>query len=288
MYKSILLICLLLMFTNGFAQKPKKIKDPYLSSFRLVPTTEADPIPEFYMNDTEVSNKEYLETLTKIKKSGNNELYQALLPDTSVWKNNFGDPYVDHYLRYPGFSNFPVVGITFKQAMQYAEWLTIWYNQQSNRSFKKIVIEVPDEAQWELAARGGDSNAIFPWGTHSTQDASGNWLANFTRADQSNTTWDTVKGHRVLVSYLATKSPEAALITAFVREFAPNRYGLYNMAGNVEEIVRNSESPIHGLAKGGSYADPGHFLRIDTRSFYNLDEASSKRGFRLSMRVIEE
>ncbi len=288
MYRIGLITMLFLVLSvSSYSQKIKrnKINDPLLSMFRLIPAASS---PEFYMNETEVSNGEYLETLSKIAASGDRVLYKKLLPDTNVWRSNFGDPYIDHYLRYPGFKDFPVVGITYKQAERYCEWLTHWYNQQPNRKIKRILIELPDEIQWEIAARAGSADAIYPWGTPYTQDATGKWLANFTRVDQGNIVWDTLCNQRVLVGLPSDKLPNEALITAPVRSYESNDYGLYNMAGNVEEMVRYPDAVGLGLAKGGSYADPGHFLKISSRAFYQKEEASHKRGFRLSMRILEE
>lgn len=288
MYRIALITMLFLVLSvSSYCQKIKrnKINDPLLATFRLIPAASS---PEFYMNETEVSNGEYLETLSKIAASGDSVLYHQLLPDTNVWRNNFGDPYIDHYLRYPGFKDFPVVGITYKQAERYCEWLTHWYNQQPKRKIKRIVIELPNEAQWEMAARAGRADAIYPWGTPYTQDATGKWLANFTRVDQGNIVWDTLCNQRLLVGLPSDKLPNEALITTPVQTYGSNDYGVYNMAGNVEEIVRYHGTEGLGLAKGGSYADPGHFLKISSRAFYQIEEASHKRGFRLSMRILEE
>src|SRR6187402_1629822 len=71
-------------------------------------------VASFYMDETEIANIHWLEYMHYLAKDSTQEVYAAALPDTMVWvgKLAFNDPYVDHYLRYPGFSYFPVVGIS--------------------------------------------------------------------------------------------------------------------------------------------------------------------------------
>ena len=79
-------------------------------------------VASFYMDETEIANIHWLEYLyhltTDSTKVDGGKAYNAALPDTLVWRSKlaFNDPYVDHYLRYPGFRYFPVVGIRWKQA----------------------------------------------------------------------------------------------------------------------------------------------------------------------------
>ena len=70
-------------------------------------------VASFYMDETEIANIHWLEYLHYIKRDSSAEAYQAAIPDTTVWASElaFNDPYVDHYLRYPGFRYFPVVGV---------------------------------------------------------------------------------------------------------------------------------------------------------------------------------
>src|SRR6185437_9863021 len=69
-------------------------------------------VASFYMDETEIANIHWLEYLFFIKRDSSQEFYESALPDTTVWASElaYNDPYVDHYLRYPGFRYFPVVG----------------------------------------------------------------------------------------------------------------------------------------------------------------------------------
>ena len=83
-------------------------------------------VASFFMDETEVANIHWMEYLFYLQRDSSEESFTNALPDTLVWRSElaFNDPYVDHYFRYPGFRFFPVVGIDWKQASDYAIWRT--------------------------------------------------------------------------------------------------------------------------------------------------------------------
>ena len=111
-----------------------------------------------------------------------------------------------------GLEDHPVVHVAFKDAEAYAKWA------------KK---ELPTEAEWEFAARGGLENAEFAWGDEFTPD--GRHIAN---------TWQGEFPHE----NLKTDGYER---TSPVGVFPPNGYGLYDMIGNVWEWTTDWYSSAH-------------------------------------------
>ena len=103
-------------------------------------------VSSFYMDETEVANIHYLEFLHYIKLDSSRDFYNEVLPDTTVWakKLALNDPYVDHYLRYPGFRYHPVVGVTWNQANAYAKWRSIMVNY---KLAEDAGLEIPAETR---------------------------------------------------------------------------------------------------------------------------------------------
>ncbi|WP_316770828.1 SUMF1/EgtB/PvdO family nonheme iron enzyme [Pedobacter frigiditerrae] len=91
-------------------------------------------VSSFYMDETEVSNTNWLEYLNWIKRSypADAQYYYEELPDTLVWRRplSFNEPYVNNYLRHPAYQNYPVVGVSALQAERYCEWRTDMVNEK--------------------------------------------------------------------------------------------------------------------------------------------------------------
>ena len=92
-------------------------------------------VSSYYMDETEISNfhwLEYLYWLQRVFKADYPEVYERALPDTLVWRSRLGynEPYVDYYLRHPAYRDYPVVGVSWKQATEFCLWRTDRVNEQ--------------------------------------------------------------------------------------------------------------------------------------------------------------
>jgi sulfatase modifying factor 1 len=91
-------------------------------------------VSSFYMDETEVKNidyREYLYWVSRVFGADYPEVFKKALPDTLVWRSRlaFNEPYVEYYLRHPAYSDYPVVGISWLQATDYAAWRTDRVNE---------------------------------------------------------------------------------------------------------------------------------------------------------------
>jgi formylglycine-generating enzyme required for sulfatase activity len=91
-------------------------------------------VPSFYIDETEVSNLDYLEYLywtSRVFGKDHPEVYQRALPDTLVWRDKlaYNEPLVNMYLRHPAYQNYPVVGVSWVQATEYCKWRTDRVNE---------------------------------------------------------------------------------------------------------------------------------------------------------------
>jgi gliding motility-associated lipoprotein GldK len=213
---------------------------------------------------------------------------QPIYPDTTVWIKDFAysynEPMHNDYFWHQAFSDYPVVGVSWKQAKAFCEWRTLNKNSTIKKGKKKRMdmvnrFRLPTEAEWEYAARGGLSSATYPWGGPYTKNDRGCYLANF-------------KPNR------GDYAADGALYTVEAKSYDPNGYNLYNMAGNVSEWTNSSYNPgsyefvstmnpnvtdnsnMRKVVRGGSWKDVSYMLQVSTRDFEYADTARSYIGFR--------
>lgn len=91
-------------------------------------------VSSFYMDETEVRNLDYLEYLywtQRVYGADYPEIFTQALPDTLVWREKlaYNEPYVLYYLRHPAYRDYPVVGVNWLQASNFASWRTDRVNE---------------------------------------------------------------------------------------------------------------------------------------------------------------
>jgi len=215
-----------------------------------------------------------------------------IFPDTLVWTSDYtysyNDPLSRNYFHHPAFDDYPVVGVSWKQAVAFSKWRTHILDNYLNERKEPLhdQFRLPSESEWEYAARGGYDLAPYPWGGPYTTNDAGCFLANF-KPRRGNYTAD------------------GGLRTVKVASYNPNNFGLYDMAGNVAEWTSNAydESAFNfahdmnfdfnydaedsdpeilkrKVIRGGSWKDISHFIQVGTRDFEFQDTAKSYIGFR--------
>ncbi len=93
-------------------------------------------VSSFYMDKYEITNlnwNEYLHWLEVVFGPVAPELVAQARPDHTVWREDlaYNDPYEDNYFDHPAFSFYPIVGVTWEQAMAYCQWRTDRVNEMA-------------------------------------------------------------------------------------------------------------------------------------------------------------
>ncbi len=213
-------------------------------------------------------------------------------PDTLAWVHDFtysfNEPMTNMYFWHPAYDDYPVVGVTWKQARAFCIWRTHLFNNYLVSNGQSFVndFRLPTESEWEYAARGGNALSPYPWGGTYIRNARGCFLGNF----------KPMRG-----SYI----DDGGFHTVKVISYNPNNYGLYCMAGNVAEWTSNAfdESAYdfsHDLnsdyvyeaqdneanvlkrkvIRGGSWKDIGYYMQTSTRTYEYQDTSKCYIGFR--------
>ena len=179
--------------------------------------------------------------------------------------------------RRPGYSvgdDQPVACVSWNDAQAFIAWLT----QQTGESYR-----LPTEGEWEYAARAG-STTKYHFGNSESQ------LCRFANHGDTSTDYsDRNKSCSDGVGYRTT----------MVGHYQPNSFGLYDMHGNLWELVQDcwnesyAKAPINGSAwtsgncdlrviRGGSWGSSPGALRSANRGRSRLTDRNTTRGFRLA------
>ena len=305
-----------LVFVEGGTFTMGRVQDDVMHDWNNTPNQMH--VQSFYMDETEVTNIMYMEYLDWLKRiyppteESYRAIYYGALPDTLVWRNRLGfnEVMTDNYLRHPGYGDYPVVGVSWIQAVEFANWRTDRVNEmylekanyiskdakitdanadqtfntdtyinaptkvyggnteltspantkrkvQTTADGQEINVyagretgiispsyRLPTEVEWEYAALGMTElrnyniyrgRKKYPWDGQYTRSGKrkvrGDQMANFKQG----------KGD---YGGIAGWSDDGADITNKVKQYQPNDFGLYDMAGNVAEWVADVYRPI--------------------------------------------
>jgi formylglycine-generating enzyme required for sulfatase activity len=233
-FSGLLVLCFILISAIPADKNSSKIKPP--ENFALIPAGPLQyssrinvagnlgylkniaQINEYYLQKTETTNAQYKEFLKDLQNQGKLQEYEIAKIRPENWK----DLYLSGYEKYDSLNDYPVVNISKEGAELYCKWLQ---NKMNNDNKNKMVYEyevrLPTFIEWLYAARNADKTIIFPWYGPYAQNAKGEYLAQF-------------------------RAIGLPIGPVKVTSFYPNLLGLYTMAGNVAEMVADSNVTLGG------------------------------------------
>jgi len=315
-----------MVFIEGGTFTMGRVGEDILYDWNNVPRRVT--VSSFYMDETEISNldwREYVHWMRTVFSSATN-LVERAYPDTTVWREQlaYNEPYLQYYFSHVAYQDYPVVGISWEQAMDYCQWRgdrvnelrlvnegiiqfpdfeamksnldvvdvsqnyvfdtdkyqmsseyqptagkhpmkTVYGEERKTNMSDGIMFpkyRLPTEAEWEYAAyalitqeeENVDSKKTYPWDGDQLRSADkktrGMMMANF------------VRGRGDMMG-MAGRLNDRANITGPVRSYLPNDFGLYNMAGNVNEWVFDVYRPLttedvqeYNPFRGNEYVSP--------------------------------
>lgn len=207
-------------------------------------------VDSFALDCHPVTNEQFVRFLEAVGDEKDNQNHDLISIRESRIKRISGKLTIES-----GYARHPVIGVTWYGAVAYAKW---------------IGKRLPTEAEWEVAAKGDLSGALYPTGEEIEKSQ-----ANFFSSD-----------------------------TTPVMSYAPNAYGLYDMAGNVYEWCQdwydynyyehssqepsNPKGPLQGVyrvLRGGCWKSLKDDLRCSHRHRNNPGIGNRTYGFRCASNI---
>lgn len=256
----------------------------YIPSGQTLVENDTVSVQSFYVSKGEITNFQYQEFLADLKRKGELEKLKIAQIDTNNWKTGLkweNEAYAEHYHDHPAYREYPVVNISKEGAELYCKWLTEKYDSLSNGELK-LIFRIPTHTEWLRAVKGSQMRSSYTWGGPYLRNSKGQVLANFLRFGAENITRNQETG----VLEITTKDvgysfiEDNADVTAPSISYWPNEFGIYNMNGNVAEMVSDQN-----IVVGGDWRSPGYDIRNE--SFRAYKGASVTVGFRVVASYVE-
>ncbi|MBI4616039.1 MAG: SUMF1/EgtB/PvdO family nonheme iron enzyme [Planctomycetes bacterium] len=203
-------------------------------------------VPDFFIQEKEVSLGEYVEFLRNVAASGDREFLEAVRP--RIRSDDGIHPIVDDSFaitRQGIDPKCPVPGISYLAAQAYGRWKT-------EHDSAGHLWRLPTEDEWEVAA-GGPLGSVYPWGKSFA------WKRARSQETRGKEYWAKVDDYKDGRSF----------------------FGAWQMSGNVSELMASPFDSLHVVIRGGSWFDDFHGVRVASREAATPSSWANQVGFRL-------
>jgi formylglycine-generating enzyme required for sulfatase activity len=174
-----------------------------------------------------------------------------------------------YYFQHDAYEDYPVVNIKKESAEAYC----LWVQKRLSEKLKEFDIScrLPTKAEWTALAMGDPNvSTPYPFGYY-LRNYKGLFQCNFKALGDEYINANVDKTPAIAVN-VTNYGADGAIYTTPSESYYPNGYGLYNICGNVAELVQEDQ------AMGGSWNSYGYDVRIASAQDYN--GANPTIGFR--------
>jgi formylglycine-generating enzyme required for sulfatase activity len=231
-------------------------------------------LQSFIIQKTEVTNLEYRTFLFDLLIQGRKDEFLKAKPDQSQWtksKELIGadlGPMEETYFSSKAYDEYPVVNVSREGADMYCKWLSqelVKYVGEDNIDQYNDV-RLPGRVEWVYAASAGGSDYPYPWKGQFLRNSDGCFLANYKPFENSY-------------------QDDGGFLTVKTETYNPNSVGIYNMSGNVAEMVYNDPNSRDdpGTAGGGWMNNAEEIKILGPDPYSGNKEAHPNIGFRVVM-----
>ena len=233
----------------------------------------------FYMGVGEVTNFEYRTFLFDLLIQGRKDEFLKAKPDQTQWSKLEKlklTAFEEHYFSHKAYDDYPVVNISREGAELYCKWISQEVRKYvgDEKEGKYNDVRLPVRAEWAKAASNEGKMLPYPWGGPYARNSKGLVLANYSRSRQE---------YLDETGNIAYKENAAGSdITAPSKSFWPSELGLYNLSGNVAEMVYEGMDKSEPGTAGGSWRNNKDEIKIYASDPYKgVTEGSPMIGFRV-------
>ena len=236
---------------------------------------EMRSVQAFLIQKTEVSNLEYRTFLFDLLLQGRKDDFLKAKPDQNKWvllswgENN---TMKDHYFSHEAYNNFPVVNVSREGAELYCKWFSQELDKVVEEKKRNLYndIRIPMREEWVMAASIEGKKGPYPWDGISTKNSDGMIMANYAHKPEENVALDFTSSD----------------VIAPCKSYWPNDFGLYNMSGNVSEMVYNDIKTKSAGTAGGGWMNSAEEIKIlGPDPYTGITDTHPCIGFRVVMTV---
>ncbi|PHR31854.1 MAG: hypothetical protein COA38_07250 [Fluviicola sp.] len=256
-------------------------------------------VAAFHMQRTEVTNLEYKTFLFDLLIQDRKADFLVAKPKQELWIEELGEEYrfmQDDYFSGEDYEDYPVNNISRKGAEMYCVWITREANRINKENGKMLIndVRIPMRSEWVKAAT---VEGKFPEYSFVDSNLAICFRSNFSLGDyepprvtKKRTGEEISFGHRSALTSWGFLAGEKKIM-AKSKFYSSNDYGLYNVSGNVAEMVYESlgandlsvrTTPREVGTAGGGWMNTHEEIKLNAEDQYQgVEDAHINIGFRV-------